>query len=248
MNNNPVGQICPYCQFPIKPGEAVLFCSACGLAHHRQCWQENGKCTTFGCEGHALDNATHSYPAGRQNANCIDLTTDDLSCSKCGTSNAMSAAFCARCGANLSESQQAANHVFCRRCGTKNSAAKHVCANCSASLHSAPYTPPPQAATTYNPTYPGNTAPGWNRTAEPSYTAAGVPANIDNHMVFAILTTLFCCLPLGVVSIVYASQVNGKIQVGDYAGAITAANNAKTWCWVSLGSGILIAIVALLGH
>ena len=27
---------------------------------------------------------------------------------------------------------------------------------------------------------------------------------IPNHMVWAILTTLFCCLPLGVVSIVYA--------------------------------------------
>jgi hypothetical protein len=29
--------------------------------------------------------------------------------------------------------------------------------------------------------------------------------NIPNHLVWAILATLFCCLPLGIVSIVYAA-------------------------------------------
>ena len=33
---------------------------------------------------------------------------------------------------------------------------------------------------------------------------------IPNNMVWAILTTLFCCLPFGIVSIVYAAQVDGK--------------------------------------
>ena len=31
-----------------------------------------------------------------------------------------------------------------------------------------------------------------------------------NHLVWAILSTLFCCLPLGIASIVFAAQVNSK--------------------------------------
>ena len=35
---------------------------------------------------------------------------------------------------------------------------------------------------------------------------------VPNNLVWAILTTLFCCLPAGIVSIVYAAQVNGRQQ------------------------------------
>ena len=43
---------------------------------------------------------------------------------------------------------------------------------------------------------------------------------VPNHLVWAILSTLFCCLPLGIVSIVFAAQVNGKLAAGDVAGAL----------------------------
>ena len=69
------------------------------------------------------------------------------------------------------------------------------------------------------------------------------PANIPNYLVFAILTTVFCCLPAGVVSIVYAAQVNGKIQEGDVAGAMEASKNAKLWAMISAGLGV--AVIAL---
>src|SRR5688572_7554755 len=64
------------------------------------------------------------------------------------------------------------------------------------------------------------------------------PANIPNYLVFAILTTIFCCLPAGVVSIVYAAQVNGKVQAGDIAGAMEASKNAKLWAMIGAGVGI----------
>ena len=38
---------------------------------------------------------------------------------------------------------------------------------------------------------------------------------VPNNLVWAILSTLFCCLPAGIVSIVYAAQVNGKLAAGD---------------------------------
>ena len=49
----------------------------------------------------------------------------------------------------------------------------------------------------------------------------------ENYLVWAILTTLFCCLPFGIVSIVYAAQVSGKYTSGDYAGAVASSENAE---------------------
>ena len=73
--------------------------------------------------------------------------------------------------------------------------------------------------------------------------AANGQAQIPNHMVGAILVTLFCCLIGGIVAIVYASQVNTKIALGDYDGAWDASKKANGWITVSVALG-LVAIVA----
>jgi hypothetical protein len=55
----------------------------------------------------------------------------------------------------------------------------------------------------------------------------------------------------GIPAIVYAAQVNGKLQAGDIAGAQAASKNAKMWCWISLGAGLavgLIYMLVILGH
>ena len=61
----------------------------------------------------------------------------------------------------------------------------------------------------------------------------------DNYLVWAILTTVFCCLPAGIVSIVYSAQVNGKFYSGDIDGAERASENAKTWAIISAGLGLV---------
>ncbi|HEX4814338.1 MAG TPA: CD225/dispanin family protein [Nonomuraea sp.] len=61
----------------------------------------------------------------------------------------------------------------------------------------------------------------------------------DNQLIPAILTTLFCCLPFGIVAIVKSSQVNQKWQIGDYQGAMQAAEEAKTWWKRSLIFGAI---------
>ena len=68
------------------------------------------------------------------------------------------------------------------------------------------------------------------------------PLRVPNYLAQAILVTLFCCLPFGIVSIVYAAQVNGKLQAGDIQGALDSSNKAKTWCWVSFGVGLVVSI------
>ena len=66
---------------------------------------------------------------------------------------------------------------------------------------------------------------------------------VPTYLAQAILATLFCCLPAGIVAIVYAAQVNGKLAIGDYSGASQASKNAKTWTWVSFGIGL--AVIAI---
>lgn len=69
-----------------------------------------------------------------------------------------------------------------------------------------------------------------------------------NYLVWAILTTILCCLPFGIVSIIYASQVNSKWIAGDYEGAKLSSKNAKVWAWVSFFvalAGLIIYFILL---
>lgn len=86
--------------------------------------------------------------------------------------------------------------------------------------------PPPPAATGYNPAG-----------------VAGAPP--PNYLVWAILSTILCCLPLGVASIVYAAQVNSKWQAGDVAGAADASEKARKFAMWSAIAGVAGALVWL---
>jgi len=59
-----------------------------------------------------------------------------------------------------------------------------------------------------------------------------------NHLVWSILATILCCLPFGIVAIVYSSKVEPRYLAGDIVGAQQAASNAKLWCWISFGVGL----------
>ena len=71
---------------------------------------------------------------------------------------------------------------------------------------------------------------------------------IPNYLVQSILVTLCCCLPFGVVAIIYAAQVNTKQQAGDTAGARLASQNAKKWCWIALAVGIVTSLIGVVIH
>lgn len=65
-----------------------------------------------------------------------------------------------------------------------------------------------------------------------------------NYLVFAIISTIFCSKIFGIVSIVFAAQVNSKWHAGDFEGAINASKNAKLWAWISVAVALALVIIA----
>ena len=122
----------------------------------------------------------------------------------------------------------------CPNCGTSNLDNAAVCVNCGRSLSSAPssspssYTPPP---------------PPSSYGAGPSSVGG---ANIPNYLWQSIVVTLCCCLPLGIVSIIFAAQVNSKLAQGDIAGAQEASQKAKMFALIGFGVGIVVIILSMI--
>ena len=79
---------------------------------------------------------------------------------------------------------------------------------------------------------------------QPAYNNA--PPRPDNNLVWAILSTILCCLPLGIVAIIKASNVNSLYDRGDYAGAEEAAKSAKTWAMWGAISALIIWVLYIL--
>ncbi|MGN0062679.1 MAG: CD225/dispanin family protein [Nocardioides sp.] len=90
---------------------------------------------------------------------------------------------------------------------------------------------------------PGYGAAGYG---QPGYGAAPTGPKPANNLVWAILTTLFCCLPAGIVSIVYSVKVDGLWNTGQFAEAEEAAKKAKTWALVSAGVGVVVMVLYIL--
>ncbi len=123
-------------------------------------------------------------------------------------------------------------------------------------------TPMPQAPNYPRPDYgvPAASAPyppygqqgygqGYGQWPAPAPSAWTPPPN--NHLVWAILVTLFCFLPFGVVSIVKASSVNTLWAQGRWPEAYAAAASARTWAiWAMATLPLILAfwvVVAFVG-
>ncbi len=87
------------------------------------------------------------------------------------------------------------------------------------------------------PRMPGGGGGGYGREPVP---------HVPNQLVWAILATLLCCLPTGIVAIVYAAKVDGLVAAGDYDGALSASNSAKTWSIISAAVSIGFVVLYVL--
>jgi hypothetical protein len=116
--------------------------------------------------------------------------------------------------------------MFCTQCGANNADDASTCVQCGRALQP----PPPLSPQAGTP--PGVILPPGQQH----------PVHVPNYLVPAILVTILCCLPAGIVAIVYAAQVNAKLAGGDTAGALESSRNARNWCWISASIGIVIGI------
>ena len=103
--------------------------------------------------------------------------------------------------------------MYCGSCGSEREDGARFCKRCGSALPDPPQdaeAPPPEPA-----------------------------PHVENYLVPAILVTIFCCVPFGIVSIVFAAQVNGKLEAGDIDGARRASASAKMWAWISFGTWLV---------
>ena len=107
-----------------------------------------------------------------------------------------------------------------------------------------------EPATVGQPLQPQNTAPAQQpMNPQPVNTQPeGDPEPCPpTNLVWAIITTVLCCLPAGIVAIIYAMKVTNKYREGDIEGAKRASEVGAWWCIVSIILGILsMPLISLL--
>lgn len=74
-----------------------------------------------------------------------------------------------------------------------------------------------------------------------SLTAA---TKISNNLALAIISAICCCLPLGIVSIIYSCKVNTHLAADNISAAENCALLAKKWAWAAIISGFIIGVIS----
>lgn len=68
----------------------------------------------------------------------------------------------------------------------------------------------------------------------------------DNLLVWSILSTILCCVPLGIVAIIFSNKVDTLWAQGDYVGAEDAVKKAKMFCLIALGCGLVFDFICFI--
>lgn len=80
----------------------------------------------------------------------------------------------------------------------------------------------------------------------------GDTVNWVPYLVLSIISTLCCCIPFGIVAIVFSAKINSAVTSGNMEEAKKAAKTAKIWIIVAVAAGLIasiayMAITAMIG-
>lgn len=120
--------------------------------------------------------------------------------------------------------------AFCSKCGSQISADSKFCPTCGK----------PVGENTVYTNQSNHQQPSY------AYQQSQQPLKPDNNLVWAILTTIFCCLPTGIYAIVLANKVDNLYFMGQYAEAKAAADGAKKWSIISVIAAVVGWILYIL--
>ena len=125
--------------------------------------------------------------------------------------------------------------MICSRCGANIPDNVAFCTNCGHSNSGAPQAPP----------QPGGYAPGGYAPQGGGYGQSG--PQVTDYLIWSIITTLCCCLPLGIVGIIFSINSKNDLSAGRYESAVKNYNIAF-YCnviglVVGLIANVLVAII-----
>ena len=115
---------------------------------------------------------------------------------------------------------------YCPKCGKPVADDATFCPECGAPLKASQPAQPAQ--------------PGYSKPKE------DVGQKPDNNLILAIITTVVCCMPLGVWAIVLASKVDNLWNSGQYAQARENADKAKKISIIGIVAGGVFSVVYLI--
>ena len=225
--------VCPYCRGEIATGEQYS-CPACQAPHHRACWSENHGCTVWGCSQGPGDE--EKITVGSQDGVLAGDYGSGVAPPPPPGASGAGQYLIDRGGTRMGPySPEEARHFFAEGLLVESDLVwregmpswlplSDVLGGCR---RIPPPPPPPQPAAPFSGRYAG-------------FGAADRP---KTYMGEAIAVTLLCCLPFGVVSIVYAAQVDSKFNAGDSQGAQKASDSAKTWYHAALITGLVVIVL-----
>jgi hypothetical protein len=76
-------------------------------------------------------------------------------------------------------------------------------------------------------------------------TLSKVPNNLVLAIVASVVSLLACCIPHGLISLIFALQVDKKAAAGDIAGATKSAKQARMWALISIILAIVGGVIAV---
>lgn len=123
---------------------------------------------------------------------------------------------CPNCGSND------ITGAFCDHCGTR-----------VGSLVVEPVVEPPQVPHTPPSQEPSSFQPASPVTNGESY------IDVPSHLAQSIILTFLCCMPAGIVAIVYSAGANTAKANGQYQLAVDKAKQARTWITAGWIIGVL---------
>ena len=123
---------------------------------------------------------------------------------------------------------------FCTQCGQQLPENSRFCTNCGAPVPDEPQQAysQPEPQPTPQPEY-----------VQPATNPQPTGPKPTSYLVLAILSTIFCCLPFGIVSIVMASKVDNLWNAGRYMESQDASRKARNWAIAAILTSVVIAII-----